>query len=137
VFEKIQTISYDSALFHGSGFEARYSTDTGIELRIRSELDGLEPKALAGVDTDRYAKLSGLVSFGPAFAPLLPIRLDVKVLSLEPHEEERWRAWFSGTLSESLFLSGLPPELDLTFSGERLAPRTSASNLAERAVSRS
>jgi len=134
LFKKIRTISYDSAVFHGRGFEARYSTDTGIEARVCSELNGLEPAALAALDTDRYAKLWGLASFGRVFWPLLPIRIEVKALSLEPSEEERWRAWYIGSLSEHLYRSGLPAELDLTFSGEPLAPRTAASSLNERAI---
>jgi len=134
VLKRIREISYDSAEFHGSGFEARYSTDTGIELRIRSELVGLGPEAYAAIDTDRYARVWGLASFGHVFGPLLPIRLDVKALSLESAEEERWRSWFLGSLSENLYRSGLPAELDLTFSGDHLAPREPLPGLEERAI---
>jgi hypothetical protein len=132
--KKIREISYDSAVFDGRGFDARYSTDSGAELRIRSELDGVEPDLLAAVDTDTYAKLWGLASFGNFFLPLLPVRLRVKTLSLERAEEERWRAWLIGILAEAFYRSGLPAELDLTFSGERLAPRQLAPSLAERAI---
>lgn len=134
MLKKIRGISYNSAEFHGSGFEARYSTDTGIELRIRSELVGLGPEAYATIDTDRYARVWGLASFGHVFGPLLPIRLDVKALSFESAEEERWRSWFLGSLSENLYRSCLPAELDLTFSGDQLVPREPLPGLDEQAI---
>jgi len=134
MFKKIRSVSYDSGVFDGRGFDARYSTDTGIELRMRSELDGLAQGILASVDTDQYAKLWGLANFGHVFCRLLPIRLDVKALSLEPAEEDRWRAWFLGSLSENLFRLDLPAEFELAFTGKRLAPRGLASGLDERAV---
>jgi hypothetical protein len=134
MFKKVQEISYDSAVFHGRSFEAHYSTDTGVELRVQSELDGLEPQALASVDTDRYAKLWGLAMFGHLFWPLLPTRVHVKALSLERDEEERWRTWLIGVLSENFYRSGRPAKLNLTFSGERLAPRQWGPRLAERAI---
>jgi hypothetical protein len=133
-FRKVRSLSYDSAVFDGRRFDARYSTDTGAELRMRGELDGLDPDAAAAVDTDRYARLWGLASFGALFWPLLPIRLEVAAFSLEPEEEERCRAWFLGFLSENFYRSGQPAELDLHFSGERLAPRRSAPGLGERAI---
>jgi len=134
VFKKIRSISYDSGIFDGHGFDARYATDTGIELRMRGFLEGVAPEALASVDTDRYAKLWGLASFGHVFGGLLPIRLEVNAFSLEPAEEERWRAWLLRSLSEHFHLTGLPAEIDLTFSGERLAARSRAAGLGERAI---
>ena len=86
------------------------------------------------MDTDRYAKLWGLGIFGRLFSSHLPLRLEVKALSLEPADEELCRKWFIGFLSENFFLSGLPAELDITFSGDRLAPRGHAPDLAERAI---
>jgi hypothetical protein len=134
MIRRIRTISFDSAVFDGRGFDARYSTDTGVELRMRSELAGIEPGAFATIDTDRYAKLWGLASFGKFFTPLLPVRLEVKALSLEPEEEELWRSWFRGILSEIFFKLGLSAELELNFSGERLAPRQDAPRLSDSAI---
>jgi len=134
MLRRIRTISFDSAVFDGRGFDARYSTDTGAELRLRCEWDGIEPVAFAGIDTDRYAKLWGLVSFGFLFAKILPVRLQVKAFSLEREEEERWRDWYLGNLGEVFYRSRLPAELDLRFSGERLAPRQSSTRLTESAV---
>jgi hypothetical protein len=78
-YKKVKEISYDSAVCRGRSFEAHYSTNTGVELRVQSELDGLEPQALASVDTDRYAKLWGLAMFGHLFWPLLPTRVHIRV----------------------------------------------------------
>ena len=132
--KKVREISYDSAYFHGRGFDARYSTDTGVELRLRSYLADAELDALESVDVDRYAKIWGLVHFGRLFAPHLPLRIRVRALSLDPADEERFRTWCIGILGEALYINRLPAELDLTFSGERLAPRQGAANLGERAV---
>ena len=101
---------------------------------MRCELGGLERDAFAAVDADRYAKLWGLASFGALFCPLLPLRLEVKALSLERADEESFRSSLLHTLSEAFYRSGLPAELDLTFSGELLAPRGPAPALAESAI---
>lgn len=131
---RVREMSYDSASFDGLQFSAHYSTDTGVEFRVRTELAGLDPAALTPVDTDRYARVWGLTMFGHLFWPLLPIRLHVGALSLDPADEERVRGWFLGVLSENLYRSGLPAELDLVFSGEPLAPRRAIAALGERAV---
>lgn len=131
---RVREMSYDSASFDGLRFEAHYSTDTGVAFRVRTDLAGLDPAMLVSVDTDRYARLWGLAMFGHLFWPLLPVALRVNAFSLEPAEEERWRGWFLGTLSETLYRSGLPAEIDLEFSGEKLPPRIVAPDLQERAV---
>lgn len=135
MFSSVREISYDTAVFSGRGFDARYSTNTGSEIRLRCELDGVDLEALARVEeVDRYAKVWGLVQFGRLFTPLLPVRLRVEALSLEPAEEDRFRGWCLGILAESFYLNGMPAELDLTFSGEPLAPRGHAPSLGERAI---
>ena len=133
-FAKIREMSYDSATFDGRGFDARYSTDTGLQLRVRSELAGVHLEAVDPAIASRYALVWGLANFGRLFTRLLPIRLYVRALSLEPDEQAAWHSWMIGILSEHFHQHGLPPHLDLDFEGPRLTPRGSGPRLREQAI---